>query len=917
LVRTLVFSLILLIFIVPTPAHAFSTDLDLEGKPITSILVSAKNLTPQDVSRMTGLSVGMPFSPREVQKTLQPLYQTGLFRNIQIEAEPSEDGVVLKFIFNEKVFISKIHITGHSFSTKKILNALNLHEGEEFSTENWRKALSRLLNFYHRQGYFQPKITMKTIPQAQKNTVDLEIQVQQGERTKLGKILFTGDRALPDVLLYFTLGVTEGSYNADKIEKGLNKLNRLYQNRGYIQATIGPPELAYDEKNQEVSVNIPIESGIQVKIYFKGNFEKETFSWRKPLEAQLLIKEERSIEANILDESSMRLERYFKDQGYLFVKVSYQREDQPEKKLVNITFEIESGHPVLLMSTRFEGNQNIAAKDLKKVIQIQSTGILIPHVVQEKTIQADIKALQAYYQSRGFLQAQIKDGLTFSPEKDRADLVFQIEEGVQTLLGQIKFEGNHVFQDSELLKVSGLKPQTPYNAAESLEAVLKILSHYSKMGYAFAQASYTPEFKDQNHYVDLHYQIDESIQAFVGKIFLQGNTVTEDHVIMRELVIHPNDLYDEEKIRLSEQRLYRLGFLGEIRLNPLSEEKKSIRDLLLSVKERKAGSVDFGLGYGEEEHLRGFLEVTHRNLFGTGRRINLRGEASSIERKYALNYKEPWLFSMVMDGRAGLVYQFEKQVAFDKRTIGGNLGIDKSFTERTKASLQYLYEQNECEDIEDVAVLTPEDQQRITIGSINPSVVRDSRDDPFDPTSGSVNGIIIKDSSKILGSETQFVKVTVQSSWYRPVSKWLVLALSSRAGIAQKFGETEAIHCSERFFLGGRSTIRGYSLNTVGVPGQTLILPKLKPTGGNAMFLVNGELRFRLLKRVGVVLFLDGGNVWLEYPDMQLSDFKYSTGAGIRFNTPVGPLRLDWGYKLEPEVGESQSEWHFTLGHTF
>ncbi|MGH7273973.1 MAG: BamA/OMP85 family outer membrane protein, partial [Nitrospiria bacterium] len=371
------------------------------------------------------------------------------------------------------------------------------------------------------------------------------------------------------------------------------------------------------------------------------------------------------------------------------------------------------------------------------------------------------------------------------------------------------------------------------------------------------------------------------------------------------LLIHPNDPYDEGKIRLSVQRIYRLGFLSEVRLNPISEEKLYVRDMLLSVKDRNAGAVDFGLGYGQEDRFRGFMEVSHRNLFGTGRRLSLRGDLSTIEEKYALNYKEPWLFSLPMDGRAGLVYQVENLQTFDQRTVGGTVGIDKSFTEHTKGSVQYQYEQSKCENIAPEAVLTPEDLERITLGSISPSLIRDSRDDPFNPTSGSVNGIIIKDAAMMLGSESQFVKVTLQSSWYRSMSQWLVLAISGRAGYAHTFGETEAIHCSERFFLGGRSTVRGYKQDNVGVPNETLI--NLQPTGGNTMLLFNSELRFRVLKTLGLVLFVDGGNVWLEYTEIQLPQVKYTTGAGLRLNTPVGPLRLDWGYKLDRETGESPS----------
>ncbi|MCI0528446.1 MAG: BamA/TamA family outer membrane protein, partial [Nitrospira sp.] len=341
-------------------------------------------------------------------------------------------------------------------------------------------------------------------------------------------------------------------------------------------------------------------------------------------------------------------------------------------------------------------------------------------------------------------------------------------------------EGNVTFSDLELLTVSELKPHTPYDTVQVRAAGFRILSHYSQKGYAYAEVNNTPEFEDKKQKVKLHYQITEDQPAFVGKIFLKGNTFTEDHVILRELLIHPNDPYDEEKIRLSEQRLYRLGFLSEVRLNPTTEEKKYVRDLSLSVRERKAGAVEFGLGYGETERFRGFVEVSHRNLLGTGRRLSLRDELSTIQQKHTLTYKEPWVFSLPMDGRAGLVYEKESLKTFDKRTIGGTIGLDKSFTERVKGSVQYQYEQNQCEDIENVAVLTPEDQQRLTVGSVNPSLIRDSRDDPFDPTSGSVNGIIIKDAAKLLASESQFVKVTLQSNWYRSLSQWLVLALSGR-----------------------------------------------------------------------------------------------------------------------------------------
>ncbi|HLF86881.1 MAG TPA: BamA/TamA family outer membrane protein, partial [Nitrospiria bacterium] len=148
-----------------------------------------------------------------------------------------------------------------------------------------------------------------------------------------------------------------------------------------------------------------------------------------------------------------------------------------------------------------------------------------------------------------------------------------------------------------------------------------------------------------------------------------------------------------------------------------------------------------------------------------------------------------------------------------------------------------------------------------------------------------------------------------------PVTRWLVLALSGRGGVAKNFGETLAVPISERFFLGGRSSVRGYEQDSLGIPGVTII--DGTPTGGNAMFLVNGEFRMSMLWGLGLVIFLDGGNVWPEYNEINVSEMKYSTGIGLRYNTPIGPIRLDLGYKLDPEPDESGSELHFTLGHTF
>ena len=167
----------------------------------------------------------------------------------------------------------------------------------------------------------------------------------------------------------------------------------------------------------------------------------------------------------------------------------------------------------------------------------------------------------------------------------------------------------------------------------------------------------------------------------------------------------------------------------------------------------------------------------------------------------------------------------------------------------------------------------------------------------------------------MLGSEIQLVKLIRQSRWYHEVSKNLVFAFSARTGIAERFAETDSIPISERFFLGGRNTVRGYDQDELGIVGETLI--NGSPTGGNAMLVLNEEIRISLPKSFGMVLFFDHGNVWLDRSQINPSDIKSSAGAGLRYNTPIGPFRLDWGYKLNREKTEDPWAIHFTLGHAF
>jgi outer membrane protein insertion porin family len=346
---------------------------------------------------------------------------------------------------------------------------------------------------------------------------------------------------------------------------------------------------------------------------------------------------------------------------------------------------------------------------------------------------------------------------------------------------------------------------------------------------------------------------------------------------------------------------------------------KLVRDMLVSLKEGNAGSIEVSLGYGDYEQLRGSIDISYRNLGGYNRRVGLRGEMSSVERRYIFNFREPWLFNKPnLPFKVFLIKEDKRVVNIDTKEVLYKIdrlalltGVEKELTHRLRVNLNYEYSFVDTKDVKPGVILSKEDTGTLAIGSISPSLFYDTRDNPFDPTSGSLNSVVLKFASKPFLSETEFIKGTFQSSWFFQLKKGIIFALSFRGGAAYSFKGTKELPLIERFFLGGRTTVRGYSQDTLGPKGADDT-----PTGGNIFALVNGEFRFSLGRGFGIVTFIDGGNVWKTAKEVE-PVLKYTAGAGLRYSTPVGPIRIDYGYKLKRQIGESAGEIHFSFGHAF
>lgn len=849
-----------------------------------------------------------------IREGIATLYLKGLFKDIQVEAFPDDGGVRIEYIVTPITFVDSIAIHGNSeISSETILDTLAGIKGKELRDEKLSLLEADLLALYKSEGYYDAAVTFRTKPLKEPHRVVLHADILESLPTLISNITFSGTTAFKDKQL---LRVMKNKKKSPlKRELLLNEdreaIENKYVDAGYPAAKAAPIDV--DSSDFRAFVTIVCNEGPHVITRFTGN---HAFSSRE-LTQNLLIWSERDISDAVIDSSMDKIKTLYRSKGYAEVTTDLIRTEQPD--LLDLEFKIQEGTRITVQEISVQGNTVFTAKEIKKQMALRESGWFVSRPFREDLLNKDVDYLRDRYLDAGYLSAVVKQNTVLSNEKDSAAVLIEIVEGPQTMTGTISFEGNTAFTATELLDTVDLKPGAPFNERLMDEDKYRILMAYSNKAYLYARVEV--DKIPQNGTMDIRYRITEDLPVSIGKIILRGNVQTRENVIMRELLVKAGDPYDYGAILTSQQRIYRLGYFRVARFDPVHPGEKEYKtDMLFTVEERPAGAVEFSVGYGDLDRLRGSVEVSHRNLWGTARYASLRYEESDILKRAIFNFREPWFLSRRLESRFSLVWSDAEKLNSDTREIyyetrktAAAFGVEKIY-KNLRPSLTYQFENVVNYNVKPEAQLTPEDSGRVLVSSLSPALIWDLRDDVFNPRKGALYGIILKEALRELWSEADFSKLTVQGSWFLPIDT-AVLALSTRAGMAWPFRSTKEIPIHERFYVGGNTTVRGFRQDGIG-PSVTDVNGDQIPQGGSSMLVLNLELRVNPGVGFGVAFFTDAGNVW---PDREISgrDLRSSYGIGIRYGTPVGPLRLDYGQKMHRLSGESPGELHFNIGNTF
>jgi outer membrane protein insertion porin family len=637
---------------------------------------------------------------------------------------------------------------------------------------------------------------------------------------------------------------------------------------------------------------------------------------REEVEGKLALKPNAVLNRNQVRDSLDKIKQLYQEKGYYFAEAeAIYTEVGPDE--IDLTIRITEGEKILIKRIDFVGNRAVAAWELKNAMETKEATLFSfitgTGVYQRDTLRNDVRRLEALYQTRGFLRVEVAEPeVRVDRQAKGIFITIAIKEQEQFRVGRVHVAGDDLFSAEELKSLMRLQEGEIFDRSQLANDVLRITDRYSERGYAFAEVVPVTTIDQARRLVNLDVRIDRGPQVRVGRILIVGNEITRDKVIRREIRLNEGELFDSSKLRRSRQRLGNLGFFEEIKIDTKRRPEEELVDLEVRVKEQPTGAFTAGAGYSSTQSFIATASIRQNNLFGRGQRIALIAQLSRISADFTLSFTEPYfLDSPYSLGLEAFNRRFDFD-AFDSRETGGGLRFSRPIGEFLRVGLGYRYEDIDITDVaEDASLRIKSLAGRSTSSVLNPSLAWDSRDNAFNPSRGFYNFLSFDVAGGPLGAENQFYKAIGEANWYYPLVGELVLSLRGRVGYGDGYGGRD-LPLLERFFVGTQAaTIRGYRLRDVGpkdINGE--------PIGGNSLLLLSGQLRFPVTQGLSLVGFVDTGNLY-DKGDFDPTRLRTGVGAGIRFVTPLGPLALDWGFKLDRKPGEKPSEIHFNIGTLF
>jgi outer membrane protein insertion porin family len=698
-----------------------------------------------------------------------------------------------------------------------------------------------------------------------------------------------------------------GPFTRAKMLQGALTLRRHFVNDGRIEARV--ETRATPREDQGIDVVYEVEPGPSVKVVFEGVGRKDGKRLRRHLQKLWL---ESIFPEELYSDAVARILDYFKDRGYYAADVVLNHENSDGVKVAR--FEVDAGKPVGVAAIHLEGVESVSEDEVRRQMLTRSSTAFSRNELVPSVLDEDIGAIRTLYREHGFLEVVVDPPrIALSADGEHAELHLRVHEGPQFRIGAVRAPEGLIFPAEQIVEWSGLETGSVFRPGGLVEAESALRVELDERGYPDARIASDVEIRNES--VEIVLDVVTGEQKRVGTIEIAGNHKTRNRVIERELLLEPGDLLSRDRLLQIQHRLYALGIFRSvrIRLTPLEVADPTLQKVTVQVEESPPQRMIFGAGYNTETGLRGSFALSNSNVRGTNRRMAVQGGASEVNRRIEWVGEDPRLFGRRdLQGLANISWQEAERVSFDERRFSAAGRIAQKLNERWGHFLRYSFQKVDLLNLLDVGATVELRVEDLALGNVGYGAVRTTRDDPFAPTRGTYFSSEVRVYAPVFVSDASFTRYFGQGAWVKTFGNRTQLASAFRLGLEWPFGNTPFVPISERFFTGGHDTLRGFERDTVGPKDENGL-----PTGGQAMIVANLEYRYPIWKLLVGDVFYDTGNVFWEVGDVNLGELRHVLGLGLRLETALGPIRLEYGWKVDREPGESPGELYLSLGNAF
>jgi outer membrane protein insertion porin family len=950
-----------------------------QGQRVGSIDLTANpHLDTEPYRELIVQKAGEPYSDQKIQESIAALNRSGVFSKVELKVQPDPSGLKLTFVLQPAYYIGMLKFPGGTkhFSYSRLLQVVNLPDQTEFQQTQVATAEAALTKFFHDYGFFLMKVHTDVQLDDANRLAHITFQIEPGKHAHVGKVEVRGakpeeNRRLQGTIQSLRARLTGAllkhgkPYSPRRIQAATTLVRKKLAQQNYPanKIVIGSPDYHPDTNLADLAINVDTGPVIEIRVV-GAKLSWIPFLASREKKKLISIYDEESIDPDIIEESRRNLQDYFERKGYFEVKVNTNSQQQNDRTI--LTFQINKGRKYSVKEIAFTGNHHLSSSDLAAQVEVKEGKWIIKHgTYSAKLTKQSAKNIENFYKDNGFEQVKVTPQAVTNNQGIR--ITFNVVEGERTTVGNLRVEGNKNIPFGQLHHGKGQfellegKPFSPRRMADDRN---QIAAKYLDAGFLNSEVkTVVTRHPDDPHVVDVTYAIAENQRVRISHVVYMGWDHTRLALVKKSANLDPEQPLSQGKLLQGESDLYDLGIFDWSSIGPRRQiTDQAEEEALVKVHEAKRNSITYGFGLQVSKRggnvptgsvavpglptiglhgakvlpseatfvsPRGSVEYRRLDMRGLGESLAVSVLAERLDQRFITTYTDPHFRLSNWQALTSIsAERTTENPLFQARLADASIQFQRFLNIKKTRQLQLRYDFNHTKLSQLLVpqLVLPADRN-VQLSYVSSTLIQDTRDKPLDAHHGVYSTIDLRIVPSAFGSTTNFTRLLSQYAFYKPLGS-LVFANSIRLGLAAPFAGSN-VPTSQRFFAGGGTTLRGFPTDEAGpvryVPfcqgTSTTNCPLIPiPVGGNQLFILNSELRYPLplISNLGGVIFYDGGNVYrrINFPEF-VNNYSNTVGIGLRYNTPIGPLRIDLGHNLNPVTGISATQFFITLGQAF